>query len=441
MERSRAETKGKEKDPPTSFHRSYHAQLSNPHLPPALHGPSLTAPILGTSSARVRLVHPARLRRRPPGPVPLPRIRQVGVLHRLRVVRRGGGGAQGPTSASTKRTTPALPRALELGAHARDEARSVAQAQDGVTHGEQKAVGRPGAVARSRRGEGGRRRPPARGKRRANREPCLAGGGHGAEIEKRVRGQGGEVRRDDSDAPSPTIPRLSHLRVTSTAKGAASGTWTPTQTPESVSVPRFSLYRGYPSSCSANAVEPYANICICHPWCYSGRCQRIVSMYSHWVFRVIEEEEERKSSGEERKGREGSEEAVMRARGDRSVIHQNRPLRWVREKCVNQGRPTGGPVIIGWESPDKWAYRARQVRGKVRTMVEAGTMRYKHLPANSFLALLPKSESIKTFNSHVEIELRAHKVFEELLLEKEALSKTVSIKYSTAKGKGRCSRY
>ncbi|KAJ7436318.1 hypothetical protein B0H11DRAFT_1936824 [Mycena galericulata] len=75
------------------------------------------------------------------------------------------------------------------------------------------------------------------------------------------------------------------------------------------------------------------------------------------------------------------------------------------------------------------------------TIVEAGTMCCKHLPANSSLALLPKSESIKMFNSHVEIGLRNHKVFEELLLEKEAPSKTVSIKYSTTKGKGRCSHY
>ncbi|KAJ7445341.1 hypothetical protein B0H11DRAFT_1930572 [Mycena galericulata] len=55
---------------------------------------------------------------------------------------------------------------------------------------------------------------------------------------------------------------------------------------------------------------------------------------------------------------------------------------------------------------------------------EAGTICFEHLPANSFLALVPKS--IKVFNNVIEISLWAHKVFEELLLEKEALAKAVS---------------
>ncbi|KAJ6484572.1 hypothetical protein DFH09DRAFT_949266, partial [Mycena vulgaris] len=54
-----------------------------------------------------------------------------------------------------------------------------------------------------------------------------------------------------------------------------------------------------------------------------------------------------------------------------------------------------------------------------------GTIRFEHLPANSFLALLPKDEGVKTFHNHVEIGVRAHKIFEELVSEKELLAKAV----------------
>ncbi|KAJ7745546.1 hypothetical protein DFH07DRAFT_977320 [Mycena maculata] len=47
----------------------------------------------------------------------------------------------------------------------------------------------------------------------------------------------------------------------------------------------------------------------------------------------------------------------------------------------------------------------------------------EHLPANSFLALLPKDESVRPL---VEIGLHAHKIFEELVCEKEVLAKAVS---------------
>ncbi|KAJ7776539.1 hypothetical protein DFH07DRAFT_731901 [Mycena maculata] len=65
-----------------------------------------------------------------------------------------------------------------------------------------------------------------------------------------------------------------------------------------------------------------------------------------------------------------------------------------------------------------------------------GTVRFEHLPANSFLALLPKEESIKTLHNHVEIGLRAHKIFEELVLEKDVLAKAVS-SLNTVRRKGR----
>ncbi|KAJ7433410.1 hypothetical protein FB451DRAFT_1064410 [Mycena latifolia] len=65
-----------------------------------------------------------------------------------------------------------------------------------------------------------------------------------------------------------------------------------------------------------------------------------------------------------------------------------------------------------------------------------GTLRFEHLPANSFLALLPKDETIKTFHNHVEVGLRAHKIFEELTSEKEALAKAVA-SLNTVRRKGK----
>ncbi|KAJ6509782.1 hypothetical protein DFH09DRAFT_1100610 [Mycena vulgaris] len=53
-------------------------------------------------------------------------------------------------------------------------------------------------------------------------------------------------------------------------------------------------------------------------------------------------------------------------------------------------------------------------------------MWFEHLPASSFLALPPKNESVKTFHNHVEIRIRAHKIFEELVSEKDVLAKAVS---------------
>ncbi|KAJ6487065.1 hypothetical protein DFH09DRAFT_1457048 [Mycena vulgaris] len=65
-----------------------------------------------------------------------------------------------------------------------------------------------------------------------------------------------------------------------------------------------------------------------------------------------------------------------------------------------------------------------------------GTIRFEHLPANSFLALLPKDEGVKTFHNHVEIGVRAHKIFEELVSEKELLAKAVS-SLNTVRRKGK----
>jgi hypothetical protein len=65
-----------------------------------------------------------------------------------------------------------------------------------------------------------------------------------------------------------------------------------------------------------------------------------------------------------------------------------------------------------------------------------GTLRFAHLPVGTFLALLPKDEAMKTFATHVEIGIRAYKVFEELLNEKEKLSKAVA-SLNTVRRKGK----
>jgi hypothetical protein len=58
--------------------------------------------------------------------------------------------------------------------------------------------------------------------------------------------------------------------------------------------------------------------------------------------------------------------------------------------------------------------------------VHLGTLRLAHLPVGSFLALLPKDEAVKPFHTHVEIGVRAYKLFEELQHEKEKLSKAIA---------------
>jgi hypothetical protein len=64
-----------------------------------------------------------------------------------------------------------------------------------------------------------------------------------------------------------------------------------------------------------------------------------------------------------------------------------------------------------------------------------GTLRFAHLPVGSFLALLSKDEAIKPFHTHVEIGVRAYKLFE-LQGGKVKLSKAVaSLNMMQGKGK------
>ncbi|KAJ7114393.1 hypothetical protein C8R44DRAFT_740531 [Mycena epipterygia] len=58
-----------------------------------------------------------------------------------------------------------------------------------------------------------------------------------------------------------------------------------------------------------------------------------------------------------------------------------------------------------------------------------GTLRFGHLPANSFLSILPQEdvpETVKEFRQHVEIGPRGEKIFDELLIEREVLAKAVA---------------
>ncbi|KAJ7483114.1 hypothetical protein B0H11DRAFT_2232137 [Mycena galericulata] len=68
-----------------------------------------------------------------------------------------------------------------------------------------------------------------------------------------------------------------------------------------------------------------------------------------------------------------------------------------------------------------------------------GTLRFAHLPSYSFLSLLPPEDDLETvreFRDHVEVSLRAQKMFEELSAEREVLAKAVaSLNMVRRKGK------
>ncbi|KAJ6595387.1 hypothetical protein B0H10DRAFT_2329151 [Mycena sp. CBHHK59/15] len=72
------------------------------------------------------------------------------------------------------------------------------------------------------------------------------------------------------------------------------------------------------------------------------------------------------------------------------------------------------------------SYR-RQFKMIHRSDVFLGTLRYAHLPSNSFLALVGLADdTVKTFRDHVEIDGRSHKIFEDLMAERELLAKAVA---------------
>ncbi|KAJ6579400.1 hypothetical protein B0H10DRAFT_1958754 [Mycena sp. CBHHK59/15] len=65
-----------------------------------------------------------------------------------------------------------------------------------------------------------------------------------------------------------------------------------------------------------------------------------------------------------------------------------------------------------------------------------GTVCFAHLPANSFLALLPKKEPVKIFQSHLEIGPRAHTMSQEIAEETVLLAKAAA-SLNTVRRKGK----
>ncbi|KAJ7114967.1 hypothetical protein C8R44DRAFT_534754, partial [Mycena epipterygia] len=64
-----------------------------------------------------------------------------------------------------------------------------------------------------------------------------------------------------------------------------------------------------------------------------------------------------------------------------------------------------------------------------RNYAALGTLRFAHLPANSFLSILPQEdvpEMVKEFRQHVEIGPHGQKIFDELSMELEVLAKAVA---------------
>ncbi|KAF8135369.1 hypothetical protein K438DRAFT_1640094, partial [Mycena galopus ATCC 62051] len=82
------------------------------------------------------------------------------------------------------------------------------------------------------------------------------------------------------------------------------------------------------------------------------------------------------------------------------------------------------------------SYR-RQFKLTDRNYAALGTLRFAHLPANSFLALLPRDdELIKHFPTHLQVGTQAQKIFDELRAETEALGKAVA-SLNTVQRKGK----
>ncbi|KAJ7023449.1 hypothetical protein C8F04DRAFT_1287146 [Mycena alexandri] len=79
----------------------------------------------------------------------------------------------------------------------------------------------------------------------------------------------------------------------------------------------------------------------------------------------------------------------------------------------------------------------RQFKFTHRNYAALGTLRFAHLPANSFLAFLPtNNEPVKEFRDHVEIGLHGQKIFDELFMEREVLGKAVA-SLNTVRRKGK----
>ncbi|KAJ6478183.1 hypothetical protein C8R45DRAFT_1216427 [Mycena sanguinolenta] len=79
----------------------------------------------------------------------------------------------------------------------------------------------------------------------------------------------------------------------------------------------------------------------------------------------------------------------------------------------------------------------RQFKYTNRNYAALGTLRFAHLPSNSFLFLLPQAGgAVANFQNHVEIDQTAQRIFAELIAEKEPLAKAVA-SLNTVRRKGK----
>ncbi|KAJ7741882.1 hypothetical protein B0H16DRAFT_1323583, partial [Mycena metata] len=79
----------------------------------------------------------------------------------------------------------------------------------------------------------------------------------------------------------------------------------------------------------------------------------------------------------------------------------------------------------------------RQFKFSHRNYTALNTLHFAHLPANSFLVLLPsRDEAVKHFQDHIEIVLGGQKIFEDLTTEREALGKAFA-SLNTVRRKGK----
>ncbi|KAJ7104718.1 hypothetical protein C8R44DRAFT_807750 [Mycena epipterygia] len=70
-----------------------------------------------------------------------------------------------------------------------------------------------------------------------------------------------------------------------------------------------------------------------------------------------------------------------------------------------------------------------------------GTVCFAHLPANSFLALLPKEEPVKIFQNHLEIGPRAHIMFRDCRGDSAACKGCRKPEHGAKEGKGKYPYY
>ncbi|KAJ7779241.1 hypothetical protein B0H16DRAFT_1448730 [Mycena metata] len=126
---------------------------------------------------------------------------------------------------------------------------------------------------------------------------------------------------------------------------------------------------------------------------------------------------------------------------------------WVPDKWIGNGKiyrnllrfdlpPTAEPGMNDEDERFLTALPAANVRRYCPSspcqpeVSSARTIHFAHLPAGFFLVLLPKDEAVKMFHNRLEIEARAYKILEDLMVKKEGLAKAVA-SLNTVRRKGK----